>query len=989
MAVETAMAVEAGGELWEGGGELLNKHLDEYGRTCREVACRLVAVWNDMGLDASDQGQELADVTASILGVWNSALQRADEGRAILDSQVAMARAEIARIAAQLADEDAEGESKAENVSCAPEEEDDSHDCEGKSLKAQYEALLAELEGWRGRRAERAAEFGGVLRELRRVRARLGQPLPASVPAEGQQLQDISRKHLEWLGYELSQSNIDLQRRERELEGHLSRLRKICFELGEDDVEIASSVHPTLKYYPQLLPNLSAFRPSYCAPLDPDDKMPDGVDLSVSDSTLSDLELKISEMKNVKVVRQQQALEMTDILRNLWTALDVPQNDVDRGIFTRLMEGPSRLHLKSLERCMKEVNRLEQEQAKLLLGLIAAKKSELEALCMETRLAMPDLSPLLPAEMDESSPPSCGQIADNLAKLVRMVAEVNLMAEKRVGIVKMITDLEAVLDEVMWLMEYENDRSRYHGRGRDANQKLQRALRVGKIRDKLPEKVKRLQELILAWEQGEGQPFMFDSKNYRVEVLDRVVADLERHAAREAMGPDYKPDLPTRRAASRQGSLGRSNSARCRSSMDMRGREASRDAPSRAGSCRSARSVDAVRRSEAPSRSSSVGARLTKMGRSAGSTDSQRGDLRRSASVPKTYLQRRDATPVPRTGSSSFRSTPRITPRSSSGPAPPVRNGSTTMRSRSASRDASRHVPETVPERRRISDESGRLLLRKGTAAAKGKSGASQSARAHVNAGCKTEMGEPRRGAGAGRHSRSASATALRTAYNPLQDRLNKLLQGSEPCVAAPAKLGARRPASPQLPVSSSSGEGDDRRMVSSSSSGSGGAIGVGYYKEPADGVGSWYYGKDETVGFYDKEKEGGVAEAATKPAPRKKTPRKGARKSAAKPPLKAKSPRSREGPRASARAPHWRRVFTNGCYLESPLSSDQEEVGESEDCSELTVVPDDSSYSGGHDAAEGPCAKDAFMRKDSFIAKKISHDRKDSDYLMNGRLSV
>eukprot|EP00803_Ostreobium_quekettii_P003530 evm.model.scf_539.7 EVM.evm.TU.scf_539.7 scf_539:74997-75530(+) len=134
--------------------------------------------------------------------------------------------------------------------------------------------------------------------------------------------------------------------------------------------------------------------------------------------------------------------------------------------------------------------------------------------------------------------------------------------------------------------------------------------------------------------------------------------------------------------------------------------------------------------------------------------------------------------------------------------------------------------------------------------------------------------------------------------------------------------------------------------MVSSSFSGSGGAIGAGYYREPAEEVGSWYCGKDETVGFYDKEeKKGGAAEAAAKPAPQK-------------------------------------------CYLESPLSSDQEDVGESEDCSELTVVPDDSSYS-GHDAVEGPCAKDALVPKDSFIAKKISHDRKDSDYLINGWLSV
>ena len=38
------------------------------------------------------------------------------------------------------------------------------------------------------------------------------------------------------------------------------------------------------------------------------------------------------------------------VLCSLWEALEVEQEDVDRGIFTRLMSGPARLHGKSIQK---------------------------------------------------------------------------------------------------------------------------------------------------------------------------------------------------------------------------------------------------------------------------------------------------------------------------------------------------------------------------------------------------------------------------------------------------------------------------------------------------------------------------------------------------------------------------------------------------------------------------------------------------------------
>ena len=48
--------------------------------------------------------------------------------------------------------------------------------------------------------------------------------------------------------------------------------------------------------------------------------------------------------------REQRAEELMGVLNSLWEALEVEQEDVDRGIFVRLMSGPARLHGKSIQK---------------------------------------------------------------------------------------------------------------------------------------------------------------------------------------------------------------------------------------------------------------------------------------------------------------------------------------------------------------------------------------------------------------------------------------------------------------------------------------------------------------------------------------------------------------------------------------------------------------------------------------------------------------
>lgn len=48
--------------------------------------------------------------------------------------------------------------------------------------------------------------------------------------------------------------------------------------------------------------------------------------------------------------REQRAEELMGVLNSLWEALEVEQEDVDRGIFVRLMSGPACLHGKSIQK---------------------------------------------------------------------------------------------------------------------------------------------------------------------------------------------------------------------------------------------------------------------------------------------------------------------------------------------------------------------------------------------------------------------------------------------------------------------------------------------------------------------------------------------------------------------------------------------------------------------------------------------------------------
>jgi hypothetical protein len=153
-----------------------------------------------------------------------------------------------------------------------------------------------------------------------------------------------------------------------------------------------------------------------------------------------------------------------------------------------------------------------------------------------------------------------------------------VLTSKRATIIASINEVEGARSEELWLAEYEGDAQRYQGR--DANKKLQRAIRAAKLRDRLPQAISDLHRLLDEWKESEGevrgghtrgagrvqghayecpalsvsraasrqphhhplhapivqppQAFLFDGRDYAFERLDGLAVEVEAAAAARA-----------------------------------------------------------------------------------------------------------------------------------------------------------------------------------------------------------------------------------------------------------------------------------------------------------------------------------------------------------------------------------------------------------------------------------------------------------------------
>eukprot|EP00798_Chlamydomonas_sp_ICE-L_P030415 gene30415-35420_t len=233
--------------------------------------------------------------------------------------------------------------------------------------------------------------------------------------------------------------------------------------------------------------------------------------------------------------RVSKANEVANILNSLWSALEVPEDCPERMATSLVMRNSQRLHTRSLTMCQEEVGRLECAQCQAMKDLVMSRSRELEGLCLATRITPPtNLNQLLAglaATQSRSSDTGgkfaagTGQVADVLSKVVRMMDEVNAIAERRAPVLNLVRELDDAREESNWMIAYEADEDRY--KGRDANRKLQRAIRAGKQRDKMPVLVAAVRTATHEWRITEGEPFTVMGQDYEEEVLPGVAEEVE------------------------------------------------------------------------------------------------------------------------------------------------------------------------------------------------------------------------------------------------------------------------------------------------------------------------------------------------------------------------------------------------------------------------------------------------------------------------------
>eukprot|EP00775_Hariotina_reticulata_P001328 gene1328-1672_t len=339
--------------------------------------------------------------------------------------------------------------------------------------------VLAKASYWQKQKQQRQAEHDELQARIRQLRHVCG-----LAPVAAPDAPDISTANMRFLELERERLVMERERREDLVRQLLDDLHSVCSDIGEDVKAAAAEAHPSLVYIwdheaAQVMKDVYKLAGSYIGS--------SAIDLS--DATISMLTSKLAAMKDLRAARSAHAGELLSVLHSLWDAIDVP--DSERGHFVKMMSGPLRLHERSLD------------------------KDALAAINSEGR--------------------NPGAAAELLAKLLHMLAEVQVLTDKRKAIISIITEVEAVQQEETWLASYEADDNRY--KGRDANKRLQRAIRATKLRERLPAMLSELRGRLLEWRECEDKPFLYDGKDYQSEVLDGLQAEVEEAAAQRAAKP--------------------------------------------------------------------------------------------------------------------------------------------------------------------------------------------------------------------------------------------------------------------------------------------------------------------------------------------------------------------------------------------------------------------------------------------------------------------
>ncbi|KAF5829368.1 microtubule associated protein-domain-containing protein [Dunaliella salina] len=439
---------------------------------------------------------------------WTRAVEHAEGKRDVLMQKLNDARKEVAKIKAQLGDGEgpSTGEEQAEAMTCAT------------TLKGACDQANHVLLEWQTRKASRLSKYEAHQFQNHVLRQQLGLP-PCTAKA------DISKAGLDFMEMERQRLSAEKDRRLACLYSELARLEAVCAEVGEDIRGAAAEVHPSYR-------NLRTSSLSSTDSQTVDDLLGN---IDLSEGAFSRLTAKIMEMHALKEKRESQLQQLQDVLYSAWDAMGILEGAAERAALAHLLDGPERLHASTKDMAFSEVRRLEECESSKMKELALFKARQLQSACAATHIPVPRY---------------CAVISECLAKVVRSLAEVYAVVDRRRVLVDAVSRMEFIKAESDWLREFESDENRY--KGRDASARLTRSLKAQKLRDSIPEATEALKHQLEEWTAVEGMPFLYDGHDYMAVLLnlqdayhadqaEKAAALRSRHQPKDTSGKNGTP----------------------------------------------------------------------------------------------------------------------------------------------------------------------------------------------------------------------------------------------------------------------------------------------------------------------------------------------------------------------------------------------------------------------------------------------------------------
>ncbi|KAI3471067.1 hypothetical protein Pfo_027730 [Paulownia fortunei] len=448
--------------------------LSQMETTCGSLLYELQIIWDEVGESDGERDRILLEIEQECVEVYRRKVDQANKCRAQLRQAIADAEAELAAICSAIGERPVHIRQSDQN----PE-----------SLKAEFRAILPQIEEMRKRRIDRKNQFIEVLEEIQSIKNEIyrSDGFASNDPAIDEA--DLSIKKLEELHRELQALRKEKSERLKLVLDLLNCLYSLCVVLGLDFKKTVSEIHPSLEEA-------------------------EG-SKSISNCSIEQLGTAIQKLRELKIQRMQQLQDLATSLLELWNLMDTPieEQQIFQKVTCKLAASedeitePDMLSVDYISYVKAEVSRLEELKASKMKELVLKKKAELEVICRKTHLIRDtDTGMEIAVDAIESGAVDAACVLEQIELQIGRVKEEAL---SRKEILEKVEKWMSACDEESWLEEYNRDDNRYNA-GRGTHLTLKRAEKARALVNKLPAMVDTLASKIIAWENEKGIEFTYD-----------------------------------------------------------------------------------------------------------------------------------------------------------------------------------------------------------------------------------------------------------------------------------------------------------------------------------------------------------------------------------------------------------------------------------------------------------------------------------------------